>query len=225
MAGGLFNDFNPFQRVPANQTGFQDRNTVIRGSLIAFSYPYSLAKKQPYIIHDPYPLLVVTDIWPTIVRGVNLHYMTFPYIKRILTQNKTTPYSYKPNVKPDKYMASAFRMYYRQGMSKVKVMDLDFLLRILGAVRSFSESEVETIKQQIRNQIRQHIQVKADQLSQAEALNKSQMNQLSRKAIDMQQSIQGGVDRGLIKDQSKTGKNPANFDLPAGGQFSTEDMS
>jgi hypothetical protein len=116
-------------------------------------------------------------------------------------------------------------MYYRQGMSKVKVMDLDFLLRILGAVRSFSESEVETVKQQIRNQIRQHIQVKADQLSQAEALNKSQMNQLSRKAIDMQQSIQGGVDRGLIKDQSKTGKNPANFDLPAGGQFSTEDMS
>lgn len=217
---GLFNDFNPFQRVPANQRGFTSRN-VVRGSLIAFSYPYSLAVKN-YTINDPYPLLVVTDIWPNIVRGVNLHYLTFPYIKRILTNNKMVPYSYM-NVKPDKYVAGAFRMYYRQGMSKIKIMDMDFLMRILGAVKSFSESEIETVKQQIRNQLKEHMQVKADELSK---MTKSQLNQVSQKAIDMQEALQGGVTRGLMRDQQfNVGQNPANFELPQGGPFSTDDMA
>lgn len=217
---GLFVDFNPFQRLASNQQGFVSR-TITRGSLIAFTYPTSHATK-PNVIHDPYPLLIVTDIWPNFVRGVNLHYMTFPYIKKILNDSRLTPYSYYNNVRADKYIASAFRMYYRMGMSKVKLMDVDFLLRVLGAVKSFSENEIEMVKQQIRNQIRERLQVKATELSQ---FTESQQRQIQRKAAEMQQTIQGGVERGLMfPQQFKVGQNPANFELPPGGPNSSQDL-
>jgi hypothetical protein len=101
---GLFQDWNPFERVASNQHGFQ-ANTLGRGSLIAFNYPISHAQR-PNVIHDPYPLLIVTDIWPQYVRGVNLHYLTFPYIKRVLTSNcNNRTFSYY-NVRPDKYLVN-----------------------------------------------------------------------------------------------------------------------
>ena len=65
---------------------FEEVNTnkpISRGSLVAFQYPYSQSL-DPNIIHDPSPLILITDIWPRHIRGVNLHYLTFPYIKKIL---------------------------------------------------------------------------------------------------------------------------------------------
>lgn len=219
---GLFMNFNPFERLPSNQHGFTPK-TIGKGSLIAFSYPYSYAVK-PNTIHDPYPLLVVTDIWPKYVRGVNLHYLTFPYIKKILTESQGNTYSYY-NVKPDKYVASAFRMYNRQGMSQVKKMDSEFLLTILTTVKSFSENEIDNVKQKIQEQIRDRLQVKANEMAKLD-FTKNQNDQISRKAGDMQQTIQGGVQRNLINPQQyKTGQNPANFNLPAGGPLSTNNLT
>ena len=104
---GLFQDYNPIQRVASNQHGMSSKS-ITRGSLISFSYPQSMAV-TPNVIHDPYPMVIVTDIWPNYVRGLNLHYLTFPYIKKILTQHGgNAGFSYS-NIKPDKYMANAFR--------------------------------------------------------------------------------------------------------------------
>jgi hypothetical protein len=136
-----------------------------RGSLISFQYTQSYAAK-PNAIHDPYPLVIVTDIWPKHVRGVNLHYLTFPYIKMILQAGGgNTNYSYY-QVKPDKYIADSFRMYHRMGMTQIKMMDVQFLLKVLGTVRTWDESEIEAMKQQIRLQIQQRTQMRANEMSQ-----------------------------------------------------------
>lgn len=198
----LFSDFNPFQRVASNQYGMVGK-TIGRGSLIAFHYPVSWASR-PNIIHDPYPLVIVTDIWPRHLRGVNLHYLAFPFIKNILQANcGNSNFSYY-NVKPDRYIANAFRMYYRQGMSQVKMMDCSFLLNVLGAVRSWSESEIEAVKNEIQSQIRSRLQTKAQELTQAsqeqlqpQAFNPGQNRAIRDKAGDIQQALQGGVLRGL----------------------------
>lgn len=189
----LFQDFNPFKRVAANQYGMTGK-TVVRGSLIAFHYPISYAIR-PNVIHDPYPLVIITDVWPMAVRGVNLHYLTFPYIKNILQGNcGNQGYSYF-HVKGDQYIAQAFRMYYRMGMSQVKIMDCAFLLNLLGGIKSWSESEIEAMKQQIRQQIQKQLQTKADELTKASQsqFNYSQNRQIDRKAADIQNALQGGL--------------------------------
>lgn len=223
---GLFADFNPFARVAANQYGMVGHN-INRGSLIAFHYPYSLAT-PPNPIHDPYPLVIVTDIWPIFLRGVNLHYLTFPYIKKILTGNCGSPaYSYY-KVRPDRYVASAFRMYYRRGMSQIKKMDCDFLVKLLMGIRSWSPTELEHVRQEVRRQIREQLQMQAEQLNQLDQerlkFTRSQQEQVRRKAMEMQQAMTGGAERGLIYPQSTTGPKAANFPLPTTGEFSTGDL-
>jgi hypothetical protein len=213
---GLFSDWNPFERVPANQHGFQ-ANTLGRGSLIAFNYPMSHAQR-PNVIHDPYPLLIVTDIWPQYVRGVNLHYLTFPYIKKVLSSNcNNKTFSYY-NVRPDRYLASAFRMYFRTGMSRIRVMDCQFLVQLLTGIRSWSESEIERVRLEIRQQIRQRLQAKASELAN---LTKSQYEQMRRKAAEIQQTVQAGPIENLTTLPSA--RNPANFNTPS-SPFETGDM-
>lgn len=222
---GLFTDFfNPFERVASNQNGMVGKS-VSRGSLISFNYPNSLAI-NPNIIHDPYPLVIITDVWPSMLRGVNLHYLTFPYIKHVLQGNcGNSGYSYY-NVKADKYIANAFRVYYRQGMSLVKKMDCDFLLNLMGAVRSWSPSEMNAVRQAIKQQIQNQLQAKAKDLADLDLqLNKSQQEQVRQKSVDMQNAIQGGAIRNLIYPQEhQIGQAPANKPLPEGGQYSTDNM-
>lgn len=223
---GLFDNFNPFERVATNQHGLVG-HTITKGTLIAFAYPRSLADK-PNIIHDPFPLVIITDIWPRYIRGVNLHYLTFPYIKNILQGNcGNTAYSYNA-VSGDKYIVNAFRMYFRQGMSKVKKMDCAFLLDLLGAVRSWSPGEIEAIKNQIKAQIQKRIQMKADELTaidQQAELNARQQAAIDRKVNDVQWAMQGGAHRDLIYPQEhRTGLAPANSPLPPGGMYSNEDL-
>jgi hypothetical protein len=49
-----------------------------RGSLITFNYIFHKSG------HDPYPVVLVTDIWPNYIRGINLNYLTFPTIKKMV---------------------------------------------------------------------------------------------------------------------------------------------
>lgn len=163
MAGEtLFRDLNPFG--PAASPAVS--GMLARGSLVAFRYPASRARR-PTMIHDPYPLVIVTDVWPTAIRGVNLHYLTFPYIRRLLSQNCGNPsYSYF-QVRADAFLAQAFRMYYRNGMMQVRVMDCSFIQRLMTGIRSWSESEIEHVKTEIRAQIGRKLQMKASELAQA----------------------------------------------------------
>jgi hypothetical protein len=133
------------------------------GSLISFKYPYSLAR-VPSAIHDSSPMLIITDVRSAYVRGVNLHYLTVPYVKDFLlrTQGQTISYA---NIKPDRYLADAFRMYYFKGMQQMRKLDMTFLLQLLTAVRSFSPTELERIRNELRQQIQKRLQIKAAELN------------------------------------------------------------
>lgn len=212
----LFQQFNPFQGVGSNQYGFSS-SIVAKGSLLAFNYPISYAKEQPYYIHDPYPLVIVTDIWPHYLRGVNLHYLSFPYIRHLLQPNcGNTGFSYS-NIRADKYIASAFRMYYREGMHKPKKLDCAYILDLLGTVRRFSNTEIERIRDEVRKQIQQRLQLKAEQLTAQDRYR------LGQKAEQVRNVIQGGQERGLTYPQEfNVGLRPANLQVPPGGPESTE---
>ena len=201
MADGLFQDFDPLNQIAANQYGPSVKK-ISRGTLVAFHYPISFAQRRPNIIHDPYPMVIITDVWPTFIRGVNLHYLTFPFIKKILSSHcDNTGFSYA-TIKSDKYVAGAFRMYNRKGMHRVKKMDCEWLLRVLKAVRSFSESELQKLQDQIQSQIQSRLQAKAEELTSYEdfrnSLLKGEQNTLDRKVDNIRDAIQGGVDRDII---------------------------
>jgi hypothetical protein len=121
--------------------------TITKGSLIIFNYTFH----KPG--HDSYPLVIVTDIWQSYIRGVNLHYLTFPYIKRLLQPNCNNPNFSYTNIKSDEYITSAFRQYKRNGIRQIKKLDCAFLLNVLASVRSFDPNEVEAIRKSVREQI------------------------------------------------------------------------
>jgi len=198
---GLFEGYNPIERIATNQHG-PSVNKITRGSLISFHYPQSYAM-IPNVIHDPYPMVIITDIWPKYVRGVNLHYLTFPYVKRLLTNFGGKSFSYF-NVRSDKYMANAFRMYVRIGVQQPKRLDTEWLMDVLGSVRSFGPGELEQIRANIQKQIQQRLQTKANELTSYEQwrkqLTESQQRQLRGKGLEAQKIITGGFDRNLINE-------------------------
>lgn len=125
--------------------------TIGKGSLASFSYTFV----KPGANHDPYPLVLITDVWPNYIRGINIHYLTFPTIKRILVPNcNNQTFSYA-NIRNNSYIVSAFRQYKRNGIRQIKKLDCSFLTNVLASVRTFNPNEVEAIRQSIRNQIRQ----------------------------------------------------------------------
>lgn len=226
---GLFEEFNPIQRIAANQYGMSGR-TITSGSLISFSYPNSYAV-IPNIIHDPYPMVLVTDVWKKsgYIRGVNLHYLTFPYIKRLLQNYGGRSFNYQMNIKSDKYLANSFRMYVMQGIRQPKRLDTEFLLNVLASVRSFAPGELERIRMNIQQQIQQRLQAKANELTAYEewrsGLTDSQQRQLRSKGLDVQKNVTGGIDRNLVvPNEGKVGMRPAQFPPQPGegGPLSTD---
>ena len=229
MANGLFSDFNPIERLATNQYGVA-ANKITRGSLISFHYPISMST-IPNVIHDPYPMVILTDIWPYYIRGLNLHYLTFPYIKRIIgTYGGQGSFSYG-NIRPDKYMAHAFRLYIRRGVLTPKRLDTQWLIQVLQSVRSFGPGELEKIRQNIQQQIQKRLQIKADELTNYEEwrakMTESQKRQLRGKVFEGQQAVTRGPQEGLIMpNEGPVGRYPA-LEQPQpgeGGQYGTEEI-
>jgi hypothetical protein len=135
-----------------NRKNYQ--NFLQRGSLIIFNY--AMWK------HDPYPLVLVTDfIYGQRLRGINLHYLTFPFIKDLLRLSyNNASFSYG-NVKPMQYIVSAFRVYKWQGIKQIKVLDKDFLLTVMGTVRSFDPNQIKAIRESVQEQIKRAVNPKA----------------------------------------------------------------
>ncbi len=131
-----------------------DSNAVTKGSLIVFNYSFWM--------NDPYPLVVVTDMRPgKRLRGVNLHYLTFPYIKNLIQQScGNIGFSYT-NIRGDKYITNAFRTYKWNGIRSIKKLDCNFLLNVMASVRSFDPNQMETIRASIREQMSREVQPKA----------------------------------------------------------------
>ena len=141
-------------KVPINQLNWQ--NYVKSGSIVQFTYSFWK--------NDPYPLVIVSDTG-RYVRGVNLKYLTFPYIKTLLNKiyigvghqfanvNNPLPFSYQNQVKGDKYITEAFRQYKLNGIQRLRMINPAALLAILASVRSFDPQEIENITRDIREQM------------------------------------------------------------------------
>ena len=215
---GLFSEFNPLQRLAANQHGVG--GAITKGSLISFHYPRSYAI-IPNVIHDPYPMVIITDIWPNYIRGLNLHYLTFPYVKKILQMWGGNPSFSYSHIRPDKYMANAFRMYVRLGVRQPKRLDSEWLKTILQSVRSFAPGEIEKIRASIQQQIQQRLQAKAKELTSYEewrkGLTQSQQRQLRGKVKDVNDLVTGGQQRNLIVPNNGPAGAPSANDAPMPG--------
>ncbi len=123
------------------------QNYLKKGALVSFSYQWWK--------HDPYPLLILTDIFQgNMLRGINLHYLTFPYIRNLLKMGGNNPAFSYANIKGDKYITNAFRSYKWNAIRQVRVMDVSFLLTIMGMVRSFDPSQIMAIRKIVQDQLR-----------------------------------------------------------------------
>lgn len=144
-----------FRRVGSSK---QISNTVKKGSLITFNYTFYK--------NDPYPLVIASrvnigsKIW-----GINLHYLTFNYIKKTLSNCDNPFFSYAGSIKGDSYLQNAYRSYKWSGIRQIKVLDCDVLLDTMGTVRSIDPAEVEIIRRNAEEQINKQINPKANEVN------------------------------------------------------------
>lgn len=132
--------------------------TIQQGSLATFNYLYWK--------HDPYPLLLCSGIWGDgKVAGVNLHYLTFRYIKYLIQQYCGKAFSFRL-IKNNVFIANAFRCYKKDGIRTAKVLDCEFLIKVLGSIRSFNPNEIEAIRQEVQRQLRNKMNPSTEDLTE-----------------------------------------------------------
>lgn len=137
-----------------NQPSSQPSKIPGKGSIVTFNY----VGQSRYRIHDPYPLVIISDIFSDTLRGLNLHYCTLPYVQRIVSNFASNPQFSYAYIKNDDYIVGAFRSYKRSGMSQLKMLDTGFLKNLLTVVRALDVGEIDAIKNQIQELMREQNQ-------------------------------------------------------------------
>lgn len=152
--------FQPVGRNPVNpDRGVMSNYGIGKGSLISFNYTFWR--------NDAYPLVVVSEDnrMNGKLCGINLHYLTFPYIRQLLAMSANNPaFSYK-SISGDEYVKRAYRSYKWTGVRQVKALDRRFLLQVMSMVRSYDPAEVQIIRRQVQEQIREQINPKASKIT------------------------------------------------------------
>lgn len=140
----------PFRRVYYKTLG--------KGSLISFRYAFWK--------HDPTPLVLVTDTGIDRIRGINLRYLTYRYVRSVL-QNYCGKnfFSYR-YIMHDQFMVNAFRTYKRAGMSQIQMLDCDVLGNVLGKIRTFNPQELQYIQKEIQRQLKAQANPSAEEMAQ-----------------------------------------------------------
>lgn len=128
--------------------------------------------------HDPYPLVIVTDlIYGRRIRGVNLNYLTFNNIKKMLgTYGDNKAFSYQ-NIKNDVTVGAAvhaFRTYKWLGVRQLRKLDTEFLLQTIDVARSYDPAEMQAMRKAVQEQIQQKVSPKADEIAEPDALYNQQ---------------------------------------------------
>ena len=148
---------------PAVSTLFRSLNTktpvqnsfIAKGALIAFQYQFW--KK------DAYPLVLVSNvIQGQKIFGVNLHYLTFPFIRQILkVGGGNLGFSWIHIKNSGQYLTHAFRSYKWQGIRQVRMLDTQFLLTVMATVRSFDPNQIQAIRKSVQEQMQRMVNPKA----------------------------------------------------------------
>jgi len=95
------------------------------------------------------------------IRGVNIHYLTFNYIKGILGQGcGNMGFSYR-NFSGDRFLTSAFRTYKWSGIRQLKKLDCNFVKKVMEMIRSFDPAEVEIMRKNVLDQLERQVNTTA----------------------------------------------------------------
>ena len=143
------------QDVVANPARRMGKSLVARtGSLVSFNYAFWR--------NDPYPLLIVIENNPgkDKISGVNLHYLTFRDIKDLIARAGKMGFSYR-SLSDSRTFKDSYRSYKRAGVRQMKILDPEYLLGVMGMVRSYDPADVQIIRRQVQEQIKQQINPKA----------------------------------------------------------------
>jgi hypothetical protein len=132
-------------------------NVLNKGALINFGYTFWK--------HDPNPLIIVSDVFPDRIRGVNLHYLTFRYIKGLLNSYCDKNYFSYRFIKHDRFIVNSFRTYKKEGITMMKRLDCNVLMTLLTKVRSFNPQEMESIRQEVERQLKAQTNPAAEDLA------------------------------------------------------------
>lgn len=149
--------------VPVRQVMLQSRGPqpIRPGSLFVCKYLYWK--------HDPTPLVLVSGLYKDgRVAGVNLHNLTLSDMKSLIAKYCGKAFSYQGAVKGRAEIIKGFRTYRSDGLKQIKVLDCQYFLDSLGVVnrgKLLSPAEVQKVKQQVQQQLRQRINPKADDLT------------------------------------------------------------
>lgn len=154
-SGLLQQFFRPVGQEPAPPAGPTGRPLVVKtGSLVSFGYTFWR--------NDPYPLIIVIDnrLGGNTISGINLHYLTFRDIKEVVSRAGKMGFSYR-SVSDSRPFRDAYRSYKRVGVRQMRALEPSYLLGVMGAVRSYDPAEVQIIRRQVQEQLRQQVNPKA----------------------------------------------------------------
>lgn len=145
------------QKLPFKRVYYK---TLQKGSLCSAQYLFWQ--------HDPNPLVLVTDVWGDKIRGVNLHYLTFKYVKSLLDQYCNKQLFGYSLVKHDQYIINAFRTYKKAGLRNLQLLDCDIINNQFKQQRKaykYNPQELKTIREMLRKQLNDAANPKAEELS------------------------------------------------------------
>jgi len=128
------------------------------GSLISFNYTFWK--------NDPYPLVIVieNDSRKDKVAGINLHRLLPNDIKELMMKFNQGGYAYGA-ISDQKKFREAYRTYKKIGIRQQRIFDVNFLLRIISMVKTTDPAEVQIIRRQVQEQLKQQINPKASQFT------------------------------------------------------------
>ena len=139
--------------IKRNLTGLQTLNSIGKGSIIQFSY--SFAK------HDPKPLVLLTDTDANFYKGLNLHYLRATPIMNLISKERMNAcdnrnFSWN-SVKNNSYIKNAFRIYKKNGVKNLKLLNCEYLKMILAAAKKLNIQDLTAYRLNIDKQIAREV--------------------------------------------------------------------
>lgn len=132
--------------------------------------------KYAFWKHDPTPLVLFAKQYQDgRLAGLNLHRLTLNDMRDLIAQYCNKAFDYQA-IKGRKNISQAYRSYKQEGFGMVQVFNCQYFLNSLGIIkeaRNISPSEVEKLRLQIQQQLRQQVNPRADQMTKKQPIKPS----------------------------------------------------
>lgn len=134
-----------------NLSGIQILGSIKTGSIVQFSYDFAK--------HDRTPLVILTENLAGEIKGLNLHYILPDPILQIISPMGmnacNNPRFSWQSVKYNPYIKKAFRIYKKNGIKNIRLLDCDYLKRVITASRKLNLQDLTALRSAIDAQLGQ----------------------------------------------------------------------